>query len=233
MIEKGKGIIAIIPARGGSKGVPYKNIRILAKHPLIHYSISAALHSAFINRVIVSTDDEKISEVALREGAEVIRRPPEISGDEAPTIDTILHVIDQIKSDTPPEIVVLLQPTSPLRIASDIDAALEIFLRDGTDSVVGVVEQSHPPHWSMIINGSFLEPLFNQEAFTTRRQDLPRTFLPNGAIFISRVNTLLQSRTFYAERVKPYIMPAERSVDIDTEFDFILAENLLKQGFRN
>lgn len=232
MSEETDSIIAIIPARGGSKGVIRKNIRLLAGKPLIHYSINAALHSKYIDLVTVSTDDDEIMEISRREGATVIKRPPELAGDNSPTIDSVLHVIDQCEiRGIKPEIVVLLQPTSPLRTSADIDSAIDLFLKGDCDSVISITETSHPPYWNMIIEGSYLKPLFNQESFQTRRQDLPRTYLPNGAIYISRTGTLIETHSFYGIKQKPYLMSAEKSVDIDNEFDLVLAEASMKQGY--
>lgn len=218
-------IIAVIPARGGSKGVLKKNIRLLADKPLIHYTIYAAINSKYIHNVIVSTDDEKIAEVASTEGVTVIKRPAELSSDESPTIDAVLHVIEKCKIEgLNPEIVILLQPTSPFRTSSDINAALEIFLKNECDSVISVVETTHPPYWNMIVDGLYLCPLFDKESLRMRRQDLPKTYLPNGAIYIASAETLKQNKSFYTLKTKPYIMPPERSFDIDSEFDLLLAE---------
>lgn len=223
--------IAIIPARGGSKGVLHKNIRLLAGRHLIHYTIHAAQNSRYINHVIVSTDDDKIMDIAIGEGAEVIKRPAEISGDNAPTIDAILHTINQcgIKG-LKPEIVVLLQPTSPFRTSSDIDAAVDIFLQNECDSVISVVEADHPPSWNMVVEGPYLQPLLDPESLRMRRQDLSKTYSPNGAIYIASVETLERTHSFYTPKTKPYIMPAERSLDIDSEFDLLFAEAIIKQG---
>lgn len=224
-------IIAIIPARGGSKGVVNKNIRLLAGRPLIYYTIYAAKNSKFINNIIVSTDDEKITEVASAESVTVIKRPAELSSDESPTIDTVLHAIQKCKMEgLNPEIVILLQPTSPFRTSSDIDTALELFLKNKCDSIISVVETTHPPYWNMIVDGLFLSPLFDQESLRMRRQDLPKTYLPNGAIYIAYAETLENTHSFYCQKSRPYIMPPERSFDIDSEFDLLFAEAVMKWG---
>ena len=139
-------IIAIIPARGGSKGISRKNIKSLAGKPLIAYSIEAALKSKYINSVVVSTEDEEIAKISEKCGAEVIERPEELAKDEKPTIDVIFQVLEilRMKNHTP-DIVVLLQPTSPLRDTEDIDNAIELFLNGGCESVVSVCEVEHPP----------------------------------------------------------------------------------------
>lgn len=224
-------IIAIIPARGGSKGVSKKNIRLLADKPLIHYTIRAAQHSNYVDHVIVSTDDDEIINVASTKDVQVIKRPPEISDDDAPTIDAILHLLDNSDElGLEPDLVVLLQPTSPFRTTSDIDAALDIFLQNDCDSIISVVETTHPPYWNMVVKGSYLQPLFDKDFLRMRRQDLPRTYIPNGAIYIASAETLKKTHSFYTPKTEPYIMPAERSLDIDSEFDLLFAEALMKHG---
>lgn len=224
-------IIAIIPARGGSKGVEKKNIRLLGDKPLIHYTIHAALKSKYINDIFVSTDDDEIMKVALAEGATAIKRPKKISEDDSPTIDAILHILDRYTlQESEPEIILLLQPTSPFRTVSDIDNALELFLTGNCDSVISVTEANHSPYWYMEMKGDFLEPLFDQESLKLRRQDLPRTYLPNGAIYIASSRTLKNTHSFYNPKTKPYIMSAENSLDIDSELDLLFAEALMKRG---
>lgn len=224
-------IYGIIPARGGSKGIPKKNIQFIAGKPLIYYTIIAGLGSRYINKLIVSTDDDEIFQIAESYGAIVWRRPEIISGDDSPTIDTVLHVMEQCKmKDNEPEIIVLLQPTSPLRTSSDIDTALELFMNNECDSVISVVRTDHPPFWNLILDGKYLKPLMGQHFFTMRRQELPATYIPNGAIFIVRAKTLKIQRTFYGQKTIPYIMNSERSVDIDSKFDLYIVEELMRRG---
>ena len=224
-------IIALIPARGGSKGLPKKNIRLLAGKPLICYSILAAQGCRFIHQTIVSTDDDEIANVAKSQGATIIKRPAELSRDDSPTIDAILYTLEQCElQDNYPEIVVLLQPTSPLRTSADIDNALEWFIDNECDSVISVVEAGHPPCWSMIIKGAYLQPIFDEKLLKMRRQDLPKTYFPNGAIYVAATETLKKYRSFYCPKTKPYIMDAHKSIDIDNEFDLFFAEALLKRG---
>jgi len=226
-----KTILAIIPARGGSKGIPKKNIQLLAGKPLIYYTIQAARGSKYIDAIIVSTDDDKIFQLAEYFGAIAWKRPENISGDDSPTIDTVLHVLEQCKmKDNEPEIVVLLQPTSPLRKSSDIDSALEIFMKNNCDSVISVVQTDHPPFWNMILEGIYLKPLMGQQYFTMRRQELPVTYIPNGAIFIASAKTLKNQHTFYGQKTIPYIMCSERSIDIDTKFDLYIVEEIMRKG---
>jgi CMP-N-acetylneuraminic acid synthetase len=156
MIKEKTNVIAIIPARGGSKGIPRKNIRLLAGKPLIAYTIEAAFTSK-MDKVIVSTEDEEIAEISKKYGAEVIERPKGLAKDETPTIDVIFHVLEILKAKNyNPDIVVLLQPTSPLRNAEDIYNAIKLFLDSDCESVVSVCEVEHPPYWSFEIEEAYL-----------------------------------------------------------------------------
>lgn len=225
-------ILAIIPARGGSKGVPRKNIKPLAGKPLIAYSIEQAKRSKYVSRVVVSTEDEEILRVSLKWGAEVIKRPQELAKDDTPTIEVILHVLSVLKEKESyvPDVVVLLQPTSPLRTSEDIDNAIELFLNcQECLSLVSVTEFDHPPVWALKIENNYLSPMFDKEYLNMRRQELPKAYKPNGAIFIATPDTIYKYRTFYTPRTMAYIMPSERSIDIDTEFDFLLAEFLISR----
>jgi CMP-N-acetylneuraminic acid synthetase len=223
-------IIAIIPARGGSKKIPRKNIKLLCGKPLIAYTIMTAKKSKYLDNLYVSTEDEEIAEISRRYSVEVIERPKELAKDETPTIDVIFHVLDNLKGKNyNPDIVVLLQPTSPLRKAEDIDNAIGLFLSNDYESVVSVCEMEHPPYWSFKIEEGYLKSLFDKRYLRMRRQDLEKVYIPNGAIFISRVQTLYKYKSFYCNHIIPYIMPIERSVDIDNELDFMLAELLMKK----
>lgn len=221
-------IIAIIPARGGSKGVPRKNIRLLAGKPLIAYTIEAASKSEYINRVVVSTEDKEISEVSKKYGAEVIDRPKELAQDDSPAIDAIKHVIGALreKDNYHPDIIVLLQSTTPLRIVADINNAIDFFLNNDCESVVSVCEIN--PYWSLTIKDGYLEPIFGWDYFYKRRQNLPNTYALNGAIYITLTENLDKYNGFLNKKTISYIMPHERSIDIDEEFDFKLAELLLR-----
>lgn len=223
-------MLAIIPARGGSKGVPGKNIKNLGDKPLIYYTIKAAKESVFIDRIIISTDDEEIAEVAKKCGAEVpFMRPDELATDTAKAIDTYLYTVNKLNessSDLIEEFIVL-QPTSPLRSATDIDNAVEIFIRNRADSVISVVEAEHPPYWyKKITNEGILKDYFISNN-SLNRQEYDRTYLPNGAIFVFRYNILKETLNYYTDKTYPYIMPKERSVDIDNVLDFKMAEFLI------
>lgn len=229
MIEN-KKIMAIIPARGGSKSIPRKNIKPLLGKPLISYSIEHAKKSKYINRIVVSTEDRKIAEISKEHGVGVIKRPEELARDESPTIDAVFHTLEVLKAEKyNPDIVILLQPTSPLRNAEDIDSAIELFLDADCESVVSVCEVEHSPYWCFKIEKGYLKSLFGDEYLRIRRQDLEKVYVPNGAMYISTPENLRKYKGFYCLRTIPYIMPPERSIDIDNEVDFMLAELLTKR----
>lgn len=224
-------IIALIPARGGSKGVPRKNLRPLRGKPLIAYSIVEALKSERIDVVFVSTEDGEISRVSEELGAEVIERPARLAQDETPTLDVVLQALEELETvGRSVRCVVLLQPTSPLRKARDIDEAITLFLAEDCDSVVSVCKSNHPPQWMLTIEDGYLKPLFGETSLNLRRQSLPETYAPNGAIFVSTPSDLRANQSFYTPRSLPYLMPAERSVDIDTYFDLRVAELALNES---
>lgn len=220
-----KKIIAIIPARGGSKGIAKKNIKLLAGNPLIAYTIEAGLNSKYIDNIFVTTDDEEIADTSRKYGAELIKRPREIAKDDSPTIDVIFHVLDSLLLDKyDPSIVVLLQPTSPLRDAKDIDDAVELFVNSDCESLVSVCEVNPSPYWIFKIEDQYLRPIFEDKYLFMRRQDLPVTYVPNGALYISTPLELYKYNGFYCEKSIPYIMSVDKSIDIDNEIDLILAE---------
>jgi CMP-N-acetylneuraminic acid synthetase len=226
-----KKVLSIIPARGGSKGLPRKNIALLRGKPLIAYSIESALGSRLVERVVVSTEDAKISEISKRYGSEVLDRPEELARDDSPTISAVIHALQKLEAEgSLPEVVILLQPTTPLRTSQDIDAAVELFLKSDCESVVSVCEMAHSPYWSFEEKNGYLSPLFGEDCLRKRRQDLPRVYMPNGALFISRPDTLYKVRSFYSHWTVAYIMPPERSIDIDSEIDLIKAEMLLTKS---
>ena len=221
--------IAIIPARGGSKGIPRKNVRLLAGKPLICYTIERALESKNIDIVVVSTEDEEIAEVSKKCGAEIIKRPAELAEDKTPTIDVVFHALGSFEQNEYIDlIIVLIQPTSPLRNTKDIDSAIELFLNADCESVVSVCEVGHPPHWCFKIEEGYLKSLFGGTYLRMRRQDLEAVYMPNGAIYVSTPQTLYKYKSFYCNHTIPYIMPTRRSIDIDNEIDFMLAELLIK-----
>lgn len=222
--------IAIIPARGGSKGIKRKNIKKLAGKPLIAYTIKEAKKSIKLDRIIVSTENEEIAKISKHLGAEVSIRPIELAQDETPMIDIVFHTINQLKDEYDKKIIIiLLQPTSPLRTVIDIDNSIELFLNTPCNSLISVCEMTHPPYWSYKINKGYIEPLFDKQSLMQRRQEYDKIYNPNGAIYISKYEALEKYKSFLCEFTIPYIMPTKRSIDIDDEIDFLLAEILLKK----
>ena len=225
-------ILAIIPARGGSKGIPRKNIKLLAGKPLIAYSIEVAIKSKFINKIVVSTDDDEIAQISKNYNSEVVMRPKEMAKDDSPTIDSVIHVLNFMgKKEYFVDLVVLLQPTSPLRTQKDVDNAIKLFIKnkDKCDSLVSVCEFEHSPYWGLKVESEYLKPIFGNKYLKTRRQELPKSFIPNGAIFISTPKKLKEFKTFYSPRTLSYIMPAEKSIDMDSQMDFMLAQLILEE----
>jgi len=229
----GKKVLAIIPARGGSKGIPKKNIRLLAGKPLLEYTIDAAKNSNELHKIVVSTDNPEIGSVAENAGIDVIIRPPELAQDTSPIIDTVSHVMTVLKEREGflPDVIVLLQPTSPLRTTEDIDGAIRAFLTGVFDSVISVCETDHSPYWCCTLAEQKLKPLFNKKLSTSRRQDLPHTYRPNGAIFITSPDSLKRYSGFITRNTGPFIMPGNRSIDIDTPMDLQFV-NLLISGMK-
>ncbi len=215
----GKSVLGIIPARGGSKGVPRKNIREVAGKPLICWSIEAAQASEYIDRVIISSEDAEINRVASEYGCEVpFVRPSELSEDLTPGIDPVLHAITTLNDRY--HYIVLLQPTSPLRSAKDIDGALELCFLKKAVSCVSVVITEKSPYWNYLISkDGALIPLIESGIKYNRRQDVPPTYALNGAIYIAETKWVLSQKTLLSEESIAYVMPPERSLDIDTEQD--------------
>jgi len=221
----GKTILGVIPARGGSKGVPRKNIRELSGKPLIAWTIEAANRSKYLDRVILSSEDEEIIATAKTWGCEVpFVRPTELSQDETPGTDPILHALQELPGY---DIVVVLQPTSPLRTTADIDAGLEFFVQQGALACVAVSEVSKSPYWMFSLDGqNRLQRLLTQDAMATRRQDLPATYMPNGALFMAQIAYFQARQSFYTVDTIGYVMPQEQAYDIDEEMDFVMCEAL-------
>lgn len=225
----GLKVLGFVPARGGSKGLPRKNILELGGRPLIGWTLAAAKASRYLDRCIVSTDDEEIAQVARRLGGDVpFLRPAELAGDESKTFDAVQHALEQLPGY---DILVILQPTSPLRTADDIDAALEKLQRHRAPACVSVVEPAKSPFWSYTIDEKErLQPLLDAQLAQNRRQDLPASYVLNGAVYAARIAWLLEHRNCMGERTVAHLMPPERSLDIDTAFDLDLANAYLSTG---
>ncbi len=223
-------MIAIIPARGGSKGLPNKNIKILAGKPLIAYTIEAAKKSKYIDRIIVSTESEEIKRIAEQYGAEVpFFRPDYLTGDNSRVIDTYFYTLDRLNSEYGLDVneFIALQPTSPLRSVEDIDLAVDLFRGNSADSVISFCETSHPPIWAKKIVNKRVSDYFMESSGNKNRQEIEKAYMPNGAIFIFNYRFLKKNQSYYSDKTIPYIMPLERSVDIDSLLDFEYAEYLI------
>lgn len=220
-------ILALIPARGGSKGIPRKNIKSIAGKPLIAWTIEAALCSRVLDAVVVSTEDEEIAEVARQWGAQVpFRRPAELARDDTPGINPVLHALEQLPNF---DAVLLLQPTSPLRTTEDIDACIGLAQDMQAPSVVSVSEPGKHPYWMYRLGADQrLQTLIDVPPIS-RRQELPPVYAVNGALYYIRADWLRQHHAFVTTETVAYVMPPERSVDMDTLLDWKLAEMLLKE----
>lgn len=226
-------MLAIIPARGGSKGLPGKNIKELNGKPLIWYTINAAQQSKQVDRIILSTDDKKIAKVSKGYDVEIpFMRPKKLATDSTLAIDNYIYTIERLNHefDYNYQEFVVLQPTSPLRNAEDIDKAIQLFKEKNTDSVISVCEAVHPPLWSKKIDRKgVLRSYFNIEIENKNRQELEKAYMPNGAVFVFKLSFIKEKYTYYSDKTYPYIMPKERSIDIDDYLDFEFAEFLMRK----
>ncbi len=218
-------VLGIIPARGGSVGIPNKNIRQLHGKPLIAWTIESGKKSTVIDRLIVSTDSEAIADVSRFYGCDVpFMRPAEFAASDSPGELTVIHALEQLGGF---DIVVLLQPTSPLRSSDDIDSAVRLLVETESESCISVTE-SHPhPNWMKRMVHGKLRP-FLTDAIAPTRQSLEPVYGMNGAVYVAKVKAFLEARGFHTDNIAGYVMPAHRSLDIDTEYDLILCERLIQ-----
>ncbi len=225
---KGKSILAIIPARGGSKGIPKKNIKQLAGKPLIAWTIEEAKKSKYIDRLIFSSDDDEIIKVAKEWRCEVpFLRPKELSQDDTPGIDPVIHAVNTLPEKY--DFICLLQPTSPLRKVVDIDGCIEKCILNNSDSCVSVTGVDKHPYWMYEIGKmDKLLPLF-RDINITRRQDLPNVFVLNGAIDVTAYSQILGQKKIITDETLGYIMDKNSSIDIDDLNDFYYAEYILNK----
>ncbi|WP_417845219.1 cytidylyltransferase domain-containing protein [Thalassospira povalilytica] len=217
-------VMAVVTARGGSKGLPNKNVLDFCGKPLIAWSIEAAKKSKLVDRVVVSTEDENIAEIAREYGADVpFMRPDELATDEAVTLDVLKHLVSKIQDY---DLIVLLQPTSPLRTVQDIDTAIELCASNAMTSTVSVCEADKSPYWMYYLSeeGQMKNVLTQDQTSSTRRQDLPQAFALNGAVYVISKNALLAGEALVSKDTLAFPMPKSRSVDIDSEEDFVVAE---------
>lgn len=226
MVRDSHSTIAIIPARGGSKGVPKKNIRPLAGKPLIAWTIEAALRASVVDRVIVSTDSEEIADVARKHGAEAIMRPRELAEDWSPSEDALIHTLQVVGGVDRLEAVIFLQATSPLRKHNHIDEAVTLFRDSQADSLLSV-NPSHIFLWEERQRLGF--PILFDYGHRPMRQAMTNQFRENGAIYVFKPEVLLKGRNRLGGKIVLYKMPEQASLDIDTETDMIVAEIMLKR----
>ena len=230
--RKSDDIVAIIPARGGSKGIPGKNLARVADKPLIAHTIEVALATPGISRVVVTTDCHQIAEVARTYGAEVpFLRPAELASDDAPGRAVWKHAIDWLEREEEyrPALTFCLQPTSPLRTSADLLAAMTVQREHDADWVVSVTKTKAPSVWLTGIGpDGRLAGYANANVSSTQRQSVEDKFLPNGALFLAKCDVLMTSSRLYTERTFAYVMPAERSLDIDTPWELHLTNLVMK-----
>jgi CMP-N,N'-diacetyllegionaminic acid synthase len=226
-------ILAIIPARGGSKGVPKKNIKSFCGKPLIAWTIEQGKKSKHIDKLVVSTDDAEIAAVSRKYGAMVIDRPKEFARDDSPTFDAIKHVIDTLKERGESyDIVILLEPTSPLRKDDDLDKAIDLFQKNTlkADALVslGEVHLENPMITKVIGEDGFLLPFTDSKKQIYQRQQLPAIYFPYGVIYLSKTGAYLKSKTFYQEKTVPYLIERWQNYEIDDIYDFVVMEAVMK-----
>ena len=228
MFKKYK-IICVVPARGGSKGVPRKNVKKLAGKPLIAYTIQQARKSKYIDRVIVSTENKEIADIARKYKAEVpFVRPKKLAGDNVATVDVLLHVIDWLKKNEKYDfdILVLLHATAPLRNISDIDDSIKILVEKKADNVFSVTEAQRNPYFNMVeVDKKGRVALSKKGAFPTR-QSAPKVYDMNASVYVWWKDVLKKEKGIFLKNSRIYIMPKSRSIDIDDDVDFRIAELL-------
>jgi N-acylneuraminate cytidylyltransferase len=224
---QGNRVLALIAARGGSKGLPRKNVLMAGGRPLIAWTIAAAREAAMVSRVVLSSDDDEIIAVAKTWGCEApFRRPAELAGDSSSSMDVVLHALEQLPGY---EHLLLLQPTSPLRTGRDIDAAFALMQERGAPSCVSVCEAEQSPFWMYRLDeAQRMVSLLAPKPDVSRRQDLPPVYVLNGAIYVARCDWLQERRSFIGAETVAYRMPVERSIDIDTAADFAAFRHLVE-----
>jgi CMP-N,N'-diacetyllegionaminic acid synthase len=224
-------ILALIPARGGSKGIPRKNLFPLAGRPLIVHTIEQALQSQQVSRVVVSTDDDEIARISRNAGAEVLARPPEISGDQASSESALLHALEALRTSEgyQPALVVFLQCTSPLRLEDDIDRAIETLRAEEADSLLSV-SPSHKFLWAR--KDGVASPLNFDYRNRPRRQDMAKQYVENGSIYVFKTKVLLDTGNRLGGKISLYVMDEDASLDIDSPVDMKIAEMLMLERQR-
>lgn len=226
-------ILGVITARGGSKGIPKKNIKLLGGQPLIAYTFAIAKKSRHISDLILSTDDEEIAALAQKFGVEVpFMRPKELSGDTVPHVPVVKHALEfmENKQGERYDYVVIFQPTSPFRSVADIDETIKKALENKADSAVSLVEVDSPnPLKLKKLEGDRVLPYFYEEPEQGRRQDLPKVYKRSGAVYVSKRDLVINQGKLFGDFVVGHIVPKEQSIDIDTQYDWVLAEYMYKK----
>lgn len=231
--------MGIIPARGGSRGVPKKNTRLLGGKPLVAWTIEKAKKAKSLNRLVLSTDSEEIAEIAEKYGAEVpFLRPAELARDDSPTIDVIRHCLEHLKKaeNYSPDAVVILQPTTPFRKSEDIDKAIALYFQNNMSTIVSVskVPGHYNPEWQLVIDDvtGVLTTLKGENLLKlkTRRQLLRDTYYRNGEIYVFNPNNVVRKNSIYGDTVTALITETKVNINIDTDIDFECAEFLLERG---
>ena len=224
-------VFAVIPARGGSKGIPRKNLSLVGGKPLIQHTIESALDCSKIEKLVVSTEDEEIGNVCASLGVDLVKRPAELSQDRTPTYPVVEHALRDVEATTKStyDAVLLLQPTTPFRSRSDIDTSIKTLEESDADSVVSVVDvgANHPARMKVMEDGLLRN--FTGTSFEDMRprQELNQVFIRNGAIYLTTRKSFFESSSLVGARCLPFVMPAERSINIDTEMDLVLADLLM------
>ncbi len=224
---------AVIPARGGSKGLPGKNLRTLGPLSLIGHAVASCREATRLGRFLVSTDSEPIAAEARRHGAAVpFLRPPDLATDEAGMVPVLQHAVRWLEASggPRPDLVVTIQPTSPFRTGGDIDATIAKLVETGADSAQTVIEASYHPFFMKTLDGDRTVPLFPDGHKYVRRQDAPPVYQPSGAVYVTRYDVLMTEGRVLGADNRAVIRDFEASVNIDTEWDFLLAELVFRQG---
>jgi len=221
---KNKRILALIPARGGSKGVLRKNIRLVAGKPLIAWTIEEAKKSKFIDRTILSSDDEEIIAIARQWNCDVpFTRPAELARDDVTAIDPVLHALEAIEEKY--DYLVLLQTTSPLRIVEDIDACIAKCIDECAPACVTVTTATKSPYWMYSLNDrGVLDPIMKSEIPVLLRQQIKGIYVLNGAVYVAKIDWFIKNRKFISNETTAYPMPQARSIDIDTQWDLKICD---------
>ncbi|HQU71857.1 MAG TPA: acylneuraminate cytidylyltransferase family protein [Calditrichia bacterium] len=227
---RNKSVLAVIPARGGSKGIPGKNIKPIAGKPLIAWSIEAARESRYIDRLILSSDDPEIVRVAKEWGCEVpFLRPEELARDDTPGFATVLHALQTLPENY--DFLILLQPTSPLRSTANLDGFIEKLVGEDAPAMLSVSQVKKPPYWTFTMEPrkNLLRRFLAEGQIPSRRQDIPDLYEINGALYGGKTEWLLRQTSFLSEQTAGFIMDTENSVDIDGPLDFEICEFLLNK----